>query len=60
MLLVSTFSKQNSVISLEESVLVLELFTTATMKLRVKMLETESLVQLNGAQSRLVLICFMS
>ena len=36
MLLTSAFWKQNSVISLEEWVLVLKLFTTATMKLKVK------------------------
>ena len=36
MLLTSAFSKQNSAISLEEWVLVLKLFTTATRKLRVK------------------------
>ena len=36
MLLTSSFSKQNSAISLEEWVLVFILFTTATRKLRVK------------------------
>ena len=36
MLFTSAFSKQNSVISLEEWVLVFKLLTTATRKLRVK------------------------
>ena len=38
MLFTSAFPKQNSVISLEEWVLVLQLFTTATRKFRVKAL----------------------
>ena len=37
MLLTSAFSKQNSVISLEEWVLVFKLFTTTIRKLRVKL-----------------------
>ena len=36
MLLTSAFSKENSAISLEEWVLVLKVFTTATRRLRVK------------------------
>ena len=44
MLLASTFSKQNSVISLEDWVLVLILFTTATTKLGVNAQSTGTVI----------------